>query len=107
MVTSNHHSFNRRPKGRRDGALLGGVCSSLAARLGWNVWALRVIFLLGLAIQTIATGLVYLILSFLLHRFDSGSRQKPVLKAEELGERSQRIADLERRFRDMEGGGSD
>lgn len=103
-MTSNRHLFNRRPQGRRDGALLGGVCSVLASRLGWNVWALRVIFLLALAMQTIATGLVYVLLSFLLHRIDGGTRQKPVLKAEELGERSQRIADLERRFRDMENG---
>ena len=105
-MTSNHHSYDRRPEGRRDGALLGGVCATLAARLGWNVWALRVIFLLGLAIQTIATGLVYVVLSFLLHKYDGGSRQKPALKSEELGERNQRIADLERRFRDMENGGS-
>lgn len=103
-MTSNRHLPGRRPPVRQDGALLGGVCASLAARLGWNVWALRVIFLLGLAIQTIATALVYVFLSFLLHRFQGDASQKPVLKAEELGERGQRIADLERRFRDMENG---
>jgi len=104
-VTSKHRPFDRRPPGRRDGALLGGVCVILAQRLGWNVWALRVVFLLGLAIQTIATGLVYLLLAYLLNRFDQGDQKGPLLKSSELGTRGERIADLERRFHDLENGG--
>lgn len=87
-----------------DGALLAGVCAGLARRLGWNAWALRAVFIIGLFIQTIATGLVYLLLALLLPRFGGGSAPEPKLKSSELGARSRRIEELERKFRDLERG---
>ena len=83
--------------------MLAGVCASLANRLGWNVWAIRALFGFGLFIQTIGTGVVYIILAVLLPKFDeSPPVEEPELKAEELGARNERIADLERRFKEME-----
>jgi phage shock protein PspC (stress-responsive transcriptional regulator) len=104
LVTSNHRQDSIQHN-RPAGALLAGVCAGLAQRLGWNAWAIRAIFVLGLFIQTIGTGVVYVLLAFLLPRFDSGTREpEPDLKSEELSDRNQRIADLERRFKDLESG---
>jgi phage shock protein PspC (stress-responsive transcriptional regulator) len=100
-VTSNHPS--PRPQ-RADGALLAGVCATLAQRLGWNAWALRALFVLGLFIQTIATGVIYLLLALLVPRFATASDDPEPLQSADLGRRGERIAELERRFREMERG---
>jgi phage shock protein PspC (stress-responsive transcriptional regulator) len=100
-VTSNHPS--PRPQ-RADGALLAGVCATLAQRLGWNAWALRALFVLGLFIQTIATGVIYLLLALLVPRFATASDDPEPLQSADLGPRGERIAELERRFREMERG---
>jgi phage shock protein PspC (stress-responsive transcriptional regulator) len=100
-VTSNHPS--PRPQ-RADGALLAGVCATLAQRLGWNAWALRALFVLGLFIQTIATGVIYLLLALLVPRFATASDDPEPLQYADLGRRGERIAELERRFREMERG---
>jgi len=105
-VTSNHRQSPFQHD-RPAGALLAGVCAGLAQRLGWNAWAIRALFVLGLLIQTIGTGVVYVLLALLLPRFgnsDSATQEEtgPGLKADELSERNQRIADLEKRFKEME-----
>ena len=100
-MTSNHQASDGHA--RPAGALLAGVCASLANRLGWNVWAIRGLFAFGLFIQTIGTGVVYIILAVLLPRFEeSEEAEEPALKADELSARNERIADLERRFKEME-----
>lgn len=87
---------------RHEHALLAGVCADLAQRLGWNVWALRAVFVAGLLIQTLATGIVYVLLAILLPRFRSGRPRQEALSAPELRGREARIVELERRFRDLE-----
>jgi len=103
-VTSNHHQSQHDEDRRPAGALLAGVCADLAARLGWNVWAIRALFVFGLLIQTIGTGVLYILLAVILPRLEGGteSEPEPDLKADVLRERNERISDLERRFRDME-----
>ncbi len=87
---------------RHDGALLAGVCAALAQRLGWSVWALRALFVLGLFIQAIGTGVVYILLAVLLPIFQHQQDPGTALKADELSARNRRINELERRFREME-----
>lgn len=113
-MTSNHQSeqHERLASHRPDGALLAGVCAAIAGRFGWNVWAIRGLFVFFLVIQTIATGIVYVILAALLPRFEgrqARGKDAPVdesrsdeLRANELRARNERIADLERRFKEME-----
>ncbi|MFT5141117.1 MAG: phage shock protein PspC (stress-responsive transcriptional regulator) [Lysobacterales bacterium] len=104
MVTSNHHSDRQSGDNRPAGALLAGVCADLAQRLGWNPWAIRALFVIGLFIQAIGTGAVYILLAILLPRFGTKSAAEPELKADVLSDRQQRIAELERRFKEMEHG---
>lgn len=99
---------------RPEDALLAGVCAELARRLGWNVWALRALFLAGLLVQTLATGAVYLlaavVMSIALGRGagsaapEGGREGVPdgSLRSEDLDERARRIEALEKRFRDLE-----
>jgi phage shock protein PspC (stress-responsive transcriptional regulator) len=97
---------------RPDDALLAGVCAELARRLGWNVWALRALFLAGLLVQTLPTAVVYgvaaLIMGFALAdrgRGDvanSGGAASDDLNSEPLAERARRIRELEEKFRAME-----
>jgi phage shock protein PspC (stress-responsive transcriptional regulator) len=96
-VTANHYRFQR-----HDDALLAGVCANLAQRLGWNVWALRALFVLGLFIHALGTAVVYLILALVLPRTGAAEPPGPGLSSPELKERERRIAHLERRFRDLE-----
>jgi phage shock protein PspC (stress-responsive transcriptional regulator) len=86
---------------RHDDALLAGVCADLGQRLGWNVWALRALCVLGLFIHALATGGVYIVLALLLPQLRD-KPPEPDLAAPELSDRNRRIADLERRFRDLE-----
>ena len=97
MMTAKRHRY-----GRHDNALLAGVCANLAQRLGWNVWALRALFVLGLFIHAVATAIVYIILALVLPMVGVGADSSPDLSSPELSDRGQRIADLERRFRDLE-----
>lgn len=89
---------------RAEGALLAGVCSGIAQRLGWNAWALRALFVIGLFVQTIATGMVYLLLALVVPRItrEAASGAANGLESPELRSRNERIADLEQRFRELE-----
>lgn len=91
---------------RPDGALLAGVCSELARRLDWNVWAVRCLFVCGLLIESLVTGVVYLVLALvmglLLGDADSKSEPPGGLASTRLSERGKRIADLEKKFSEME-----
>ena len=95
---------------RSDGALFAGVCAGIARALGWNVWALRALFVLFLLIKPLWAIAAYALLAVATCLLD-GAKQKPQrddggLSSPELAERNRRIADLERRFRDLEDGGS-
>ncbi|MEJ2534797.1 MAG: PspC domain-containing protein [Gammaproteobacteria bacterium] len=90
---------------RPDGALLAGVAMELSRRLGWNVWAIRALWVLGLVLQPIAVGVAYVVaavvVGWLLVPAASGEAGD-TLEAEELSERARRIAELERRFSELE-----
>jgi len=93
---------------RTDGALLAGVCAGTAQAFGWNVWVLRALFIGLLLIKTVWALVAYAALALLFYFFDEGlpgSRKKPKdgLASPELSERNKRIADLEARFRELEG----
>lgn len=100
-MTSNHVRNKHR---RADGALLAGVCSGIAQRLGWNAWALRALFVIGLFVETIATGVIYLLLALIVPRciVERPAAEASGLESPELRGRNERIADLERRFRELE-----
>ena len=87
-------------------ALLAGVCAELARRLGWNVWALRVLFVAGLLVKTIATGAVYLVAALIMGlamRDSEEVRNAPGgLASDRLRERGERIRNLEEKFKDLE-----
>lgn len=89
---------------RPEGALLAGACAGLAARLGWNAWALRALFVLFLLIKPVWAVLAYSALAIGLHLLESNGpgRKDEGLSSPELSARSERIAELERRFRDLE-----
>lgn len=91
----------------KDGALLAGVCAGIAQRFGWNVWALRALFVLFLLVKTLWAVVAYAALALAFHllggegplRRNTGSG----LESPELASRNERIADLERRFEELEG----
>lgn len=87
---------------RPEGALLAGVCAELAGRLGWNVWAIRALFALGLLIKTLWVGAAYVALACLLGWLGKSASRAPELVTPELKERGRRIADLEKRFSELE-----
>jgi phage shock protein PspC (stress-responsive transcriptional regulator) len=103
-VTPNRHAGNVYRDRRHPDALLAGVCADLAQRLGWKVWAIRAIFVIGLFIKAIAAAAVYVILALLLPHLRGADEPKPGLSSPELSSRNERIADLEKRFRDLENG---
>jgi len=92
---------------RPDGALLAGVCAGIARAFNWKVWVLRALFIGFLIIKTLAAVIVYAALALLLYLFGSdwGIRDKNPsgLGSPELSERNERIAELERRFKELEG----
>ncbi len=94
---------------RPDGALLAGVCAELARRLGWNVWAIRALFLAGLLIQTLATGVIYVVAALVMGLWlqGRGAKDEPPggLASERLGARGRRIQELEDKFRELERNG--
>lgn len=97
-------SRRHRNHARHPDALLAGVCADVAQRLGWNTWALRALAVLGLFMNIYVAGGIYLLLALLLPMFrNSGEEAEPAgLSAPELGDRNTRIAELERRFRELE-----
>jgi phage shock protein PspC (stress-responsive transcriptional regulator) len=101
-VTANHSTGGLYRDRRHPDALLAGVCADLAQRLGWNVWAIRGLFVIALLIKTIAMAAVYLVLALIMPHFRADEKPRPDLSSPELRSRNERIADLERRFRDLE-----
>ncbi len=90
---------------RPDDALLTGLCAELARRLGWNVWALRALFVVALLVQTLPTAVVYLGASLVMGLLLAGRKapeQPAGLASERLSERGRRIEELEERFRKLE-----
>ena len=91
---------------RCEGALLAGVCASIARMFHWNVWVLRALFVVFLMIKTLAAVVVYAVLALAFHLSGTGFGKRESsgggLASPELSERDQRIRDLERRFRDLE-----
>ena len=92
---------------RHDDALLAGVCAGIADRFGWNVWALRAVFVAFLLVKTLWAIAVYALLAIAFHLIDGErhGRRRPAdgLESPELSDRNERIRDLERRFRELEG----
>ena len=91
---------------RVEGALLAGVCAGTARAFQWNVWVLRALFVAFLLVKTLwAVGLyAALALGFALlgESWNGRSKSATGLASPELSGRSERIADLERRFRELE-----
>jgi phage shock protein PspC (stress-responsive transcriptional regulator) len=92
---------------RQDDALLAGVCSGIARAFGWNVWVLRALFIGFLVVKTMWAVAVYAALALVFHFFEDQLPGRAGngggLSSPELSERNDRIADLEKRFRDLEG----
>ena len=90
-----------------DGALLAGVCAGIAQAFGWNVWVLRALFVAFLLIKTLWAVVAYAVIALVFMLLESQNFGKPgngdELGSPELSGRKKRIADLERRFRDLEG----
>jgi phage shock protein PspC (stress-responsive transcriptional regulator) len=91
---------------RVEGALLAGVCAGTARAFHWNVWVLRALFVAFLLVKTLWAVIAYAVLALgfaLLGEYRPGrSESGPGLASPELSGRSERIADLERRFRELE-----
>jgi len=100
---------------RADGALLAGLCATAARRLGWNVWAIRVLAVIGLLLQPLVVGGGYLLAAVAVgwwkNRDGATAQSKPAgagpketagLADSRLEARGRRIAELERRFRALE-----
>ena len=91
---------------RPEGALLAGACAGIARTFGWNVWALRALFVIFLLVKTlwamVAYGALALVFYLFEQRGNSRDSKAAGLKSPELAERSRRIEELERRFREME-----
>ena len=90
---------------RGEGALLAGVCAGTARAFGWNVWALRALFVIFLLVKTLWAVLAYAALAVLFHFRPAphGRREADDLASPELASRNRRIAELEKCFRDLEG----
>lgn len=99
---------------RADGALLAGLCATAARRLGWNVWAIRLLAVIGLLVQPLVVGGGYLVLAVAVGWWKnrkgtppsasvaSGREETAGLADTRLEARGRRIAELERRFRALE-----
>jgi phage shock protein PspC (stress-responsive transcriptional regulator) len=90
-----------------EGALLAGVCAGIAQAFNWNVWVLRALFVAFLLVKTLWAVVAYAVLALLLKLFEDqwpGQAEKDDdIVSPELSARKDRIADLERRFRELEG----
>lgn len=93
---------------RIEGSLLAGVCAGIAQAFQWNVWVLRALFVAFLLTKTLWAIVTYAVLAVIFIIFDdrlpSSSEDSEDLSSPELSARNQRIADLEKRFRDLENG---
>lgn len=100
-------------KGNGGGAMLAGVCSRLAGRLGWNVWAIRAVLLIMLVVEPLWVALGYAAAALLLGLLErngkvfTARRSSPDevaddLQSPELAARKRRIDELEQRFRSWE-----
>jgi phage shock protein PspC (stress-responsive transcriptional regulator) len=91
---------------RIEGALLAGVCAGIARTFSWNVWALRVLFVIFLLIKTLWAIVAYAVLALIVNLLDGdwpGRRKSDGgLESPELAGRSRRIAELEKRFEELE-----
>lgn len=90
---------------RPDGALLAGVCAGIARALQWNVWVLRALFVGFLLIKTLWAVVLYAALALAFHlgsEWTGRGKSREGLSSPELSKRNERIAELERRFRDLE-----
>jgi len=92
---------------RTEGALLAGVCAGIAQAFNWNVWVLRALFVAFLLIKTLWAIVAYAALTLVFKLLDDQwpgkSKSGEELASPELSERNERIANLERRFREIEG----
>lgn len=97
----------RRSNTRIEGALLAGVCAGVARMFQWNVWVLRALFVAFLLVKTLWAVVAYALLALAFGLFGESwrghSKNDSGLASPELSGRSDRIADLERRFRELEG----
>lgn len=91
---------------RPEGALLAGVCAGIARMFDWNVWALRALFVAFLLFKTLWAIAAYAGIALVFWLFEAEwprQRQSPKgLESPELAGRSRRIAELEKRFEDLE-----
>ena len=92
---------------RIEGALLAGVCAGIARTFRWTVWVLRALFVAFLLVKTLWAIVVYAALALLFNLFEEQltgrAKSGEGLASPELSGRSERISDLERRFRELEG----
>jgi len=92
---------------RIEGALLAGACAGIARTFDWNVWVLRALFVAFLLVKTFWAVVLYAILALAFNLFEGRwpgrSKSAEGLVSPELSNRSERISDLERRFRELEG----
>lgn len=92
---------------RPEGSLLAGVCAGIAQTFRWNVWVLRALFVAFLLFKTFWAVVVYAVLalgfSLLGDQWHARGGAKDELASPELSGRNQRISELERRFRELEG----
>ena len=91
---------------RIEGALLAGACAGIARTFDWNVWVLRALFVAFLLVKTFWAVVLYAILALAFNLFEGrwpGHSKSPEgLVSPELSNRSERISDLERRFRELD-----
>jgi phage shock protein PspC (stress-responsive transcriptional regulator) len=91
---------------KTDGALLAGVCAGIARAFNWNVWVLRALFIGFLLVKTLWAIVAYAALALVFTLLDSDKlnlkKDKGGLESPELSDRNARIAELERRFKDLE-----
>lgn len=90
---------------RPDGSLLAGVCAGIARTFSWNVWVLRALFTAFLLIKTLWAVLLYAGLALLFHlggEWQCRGKNRERISSPELSDRARRIADLERRFSELE-----
>lgn len=91
---------------RIEGALLAGACAGLARTFGWNVWALRALFVIFLLVKTVWAVLAYLALALAVYLINGArpgrSKSTGGLESPELAGRNRRIGELERRFEELD-----
>lgn len=92
---------------RIEGALLAGVCAGIARTFSWNVWVLRFLFVAFLLVKTLWAVVAYAVLALIFNlvekQLPGRARTRQGLASPELSRRGERISDLERRFRELEG----